>query len=65
MRQTINAPVFEGLDQATFTAGMKAKILQPSIWCGNLISLLSPVVRETLTMLADPLLIWGRHKSQK
>ena len=50
MRQAIYAPVFEGPDQATFTAGMKVKRLQstPSTWYGKLISTLSPVVRQDI-----------------
>lgn len=48
MRQAIAAPVFEGCDQATFTAGMKAKMPQPapSTWYGKLISMLSPGVGQ-------------------
>ena len=50
MTQAIYTPAFEGPDLATFTAGMKAKIIQStrSTWYETLISLLSPVVRQDI-----------------
>ena len=50
MRQAIYTPVFEGPDWATFTAGMKAKILQstPMNWYGMLVFMLSPVVEQDI-----------------
>lgn len=43
-------PVFEGPNQATFTAGMKANILQPAAttWYGTLISTLNPVMGQNI-----------------
>ena len=46
-RWIINASVFEGLDQATFFIGMRAKIVQPAssiylVWDTN--TMLNPVV---------------------
>lgn len=43
MRKAIYTPVFEGPDQATVTAGIKAKTLQPtpSTACGTLVAMLS------------------------
>lgn len=43
-RQAIYTPVFEGPAQATFTAGVKAKVLQftSGTQCRALISMLSP-----------------------
>ena len=50
MRQTIHTPVFEGPDWATFTIGMKAKLLQSTVssWYGMLISMLSSVVEQDI-----------------
>lgn len=55
-------PAFQGPDQATFTSGMKAKILQStsSTWYGALISTLSPVMNKTFMTLGNPLLIWEK-----
>ena len=61
MRYPIYSQLVEGTDQATFTAGMKAKILQsaPSTWHRTLISMLSP--RDNTFMVGGrPLLTWGK-----
>lgn len=50
MRQAICAPVFEGPDRATFTAGIKTKVLQssPSTCYGTLLTTLSPVMGQDI-----------------
>ena len=60
MTQAIYAPIFEGPDQATFTSGIKAKILQSTLstWYGNLISVLNPALEQDVydvgQFTADP-----------
>lgn len=56
------APVFENHDQATFTEGMKTKILEsgPSTWCGTLISMWTQLWNKMFMMLSNPLLILGK-----
>lgn len=51
MRQAIYAPLFESLDQAAFTAGMKAKILQSA---PPLISVLSPAMGQGIFDVGQP-----------
>lgn len=50
IRQGIYPPVFEGPNQATFTARMKANILQCALstWYGTLRSMLSPKVGQDI-----------------
>lgn len=59
MNQNVYTFVFEGPDWAVFTARMRTEILLsiPNKQYGMLVSILSPVVGQTFTMLSDPLLI--------
>ena len=61
MGQAAYAPVFKGPDWATFTAGMRARMLPSTlylVWEG--LAMLSPVVTHDIYDLGHPLLIWGK-----
>lgn len=57
MRQAMYAPVFEGRDRATFTIGMKAKMLQSShsTCYATLLSMLSPVMGQDVYGVEYPI----------
>ena len=54
--------VFEGPNQAIFTAEIKVKILQstPSTWYGALTSMLSPVMGQDIYDVGQSIAVWGK-----